>query len=106
MGKALALLGLASVLLAGCGPAAAVYGESRKVTKELLAPVMAADRPGIPADAATTCLVKGMTTGEVLKLPNSAMAKDAGQLAAFAGQVVARPGVSECLAAAERAAAG
>jgi len=93
-----------AVLLQGCGPAALVYGESRKVNRGIIAPIMTEDRPGVANEPATTCILKGMTVSEVLSLPNSAMAKEPDTLRGFVRQVAVRPGVAECLATAPKVA--
>ncbi|GEM_PF-1905359 len=95
---------VAALVLSGCAPATLVYGESRKVSKGLIAPIMAAERPGAANEAATICVLKGMTVGEVLSLPNSKMAEQPEALRGFVLQVAARPGVGDCLAAAEKGA--
>lgn len=83
----------------GCA-GALVYGESRKVTGNVLAPAVALVHPTVPQEAATTCIIKGMTVVEVLQLPNSARAKDAAEVQALVQEVSGRPGVADCLAAA------
>lgn len=85
--------------LQGCA-GALVYGESRKVTGDVLAPAVALELPALAQEPATTCIIKGMTVVEVLQLPNSARAKDAAQMRALVREVAARPGVAECLTAA------
>lgn len=101
MGKA----GFAIVVMAfglqGCA-GAIVYGESRKVNREALTPVVTAEYPDLAADAATDCIVKGMTVGETLSLPNSGTAPEA--LVSLVRQVATRPGVGDCLAAAGKVA--
>jgi len=87
-----------AVLLQGCGPAAVVYGESRKVSRQIIAPIIAEDLPGMANEPAATCILKGMTVSEVLSLPNSAMAQQTESLRGFVRQVAVRPGVADCLA--------
>ena len=98
MGKA----GLAVVVMAfglqGCA-GAVVYGESRKVSREVISPVVAVEQPGLETEAATTCILKGMTVTEVLSLPNSAAGKEPAALQGLVREVSVRAGVAECLAA-------
>ncbi len=89
--------------LQGCA-GAVVYGESRKVSREILSPVVAAEQPGVETEAATTCILKGMTVGEVLSLPNSSDGNQPEVLRGLVRDVGARPGVGECLAAAPKVA--
>ncbi len=104
MSKVWIAIAAAAVSVQGCAPATIVYGESRKVSRELIAPVMAEDQPGVENDAATTCILKGMTVGEVLSLPNSEMAKQPDTLRGFVRGVAVRPGVGDCLATSSKAA--
>lgn len=95
--------GLAIVAMAfglqGCA-GALVYGESRKVSREVLAPVVAAELPGSATVAATDCILKGMTVVEVLSLPNSTAGNQPDALRDLVREVALRPGVGACLAAA------
>ena len=103
MGRAwLAIAGMAFGLQ-GCA-GAVIYGESRKVSREVISPVVAAEQPGIDTAEATTCILKGMTVGETLSLPNSTAGNQPGALRALVREVSGRPGVGDCLAAAPRVA--
>jgi hypothetical protein len=88
---------LALVVQSGC--AAAVYGESRKVTREGIAPALPAVAPGMPAEAASRCMMAGLTQIEIVSLPNSGTFDDPARTEAFAREVAARPGVAACLGA-------
>ena len=99
MVKAMVAVLAMSFGLQGCA-GAIVYGESRNVTKDVLAPAVALEQPNLPQEAAVTCILKGMTVVEVLQLPNSARAKEMEQVRAFVREVAVREGVPECLAAA------
>ena len=98
--------GLATVVAAfalqGCA-GAAIYGESRKVSREVLSPVVAAELPAYAAEAATDCILKGMTVTEVLALPNSTAGNQPAALTALVAEVALRDGVPACLAAAPAA---
>ncbi len=96
MGKVLLLL----AVLAQSGCAAAVYAESRKVTREGITPPLATLAPGVPTDAASDCAMKGLTQGELLSLPNSGTLDGGPKADAFVAGLVARPKVVACLAAA------
>lgn len=85
--------------LQGCA-GAVIYGESRKVSREVLSPIVAAELPASEPVAATDCILKGMTVTEVLSLPNSTAGRQPGALAALVREVALRPGVPDCLAAA------
>jgi hypothetical protein len=97
--------GLAIIVMAftlqGCA-GAIIYGESRKVSRDVLAPVVAAELPDNDTAAATTCILKGMTVAEVLSLPNSTAGKKPEALSALVRDVAMRDGVGACLAAAPR----
>jgi len=103
MGKA----GLAIVVMAfglqGCA-GAVIYGESRKVNRGALTPVVAAEYPDLATEAATDCIVKGMTVAETLSLPNSDTGNTTNALVGLVREVAARPGVADCLTAARGAA--
>jgi len=89
---------LAAVLLqSGCA-GAAIYAESRKVTREGITPPLATLAPGIATDAAAACVMQGLTQGEILSLPNSGTLDDPDRAKTFVAGVVARPGVAACLA--------
>lgn len=89
--------------LQGCA-GAIVYGESRKVSREALAPTVAAAMPGMDTAAATDCIIKGMTVVEVLALPNSTTGNQPEALSGMVAEVSTRPGVDACLAAVPRVA--
>lgn len=89
--------------LQGCA-GALVYGESRKVSREALAPTVAAAMPDIDTAAATDCIIKGMTVVEVLALPNSTSGNQPEALSGMVQEVTTRPGVDTCLAAAPKVA--
>ncbi len=93
----IAVAGVA-LLVQGCAPATIIYGESRKVSRSMIAPVMVETAPTAANEAATTCILKGMTVAEVISLPNSAMGKQPDTLRGFVGEVATRPGVGDCIA--------
>lgn len=98
MKRVIMVLGAASLAVSGCAPI--IYGESRKVNKEAIVPVMAVERPDVPQDAAATCILQGMTVTEVLTTPNSPMVRDSAAMGVFVRDVMLRPGVAACLDAA------
>lgn len=98
MSKTWLIVAVAAFGLQGCA-GAIVYGESRKVSREVLSPVVAEQQPGLETEAATTCILKGMTVGEVLSLPNSTAGNEPAALSGLVTEVTARPGVADCLAA-------
>lgn len=85
--------------LQGCA-GAVIYGESRKVSREVLSPVVAAELPAFATEAAMDCIIKGMTVAEVLSLPNSSSGNEPAALQALVADVALRDGVAACLAAA------
>lgn len=91
------IMTLAAWSLSGCA-GAIIYGESRKVTREAVRPIVAEAMPGVDADAASLCVIKGMTAGEVLSLPNSNTIKATDTFAPVVRGVMARPDVATCLA--------
>jgi len=97
MMKTVGILALAAWSLSGCA-GAVIYGESRKVTREAVRPIIAEAMPGRDADAASLCVVKGMTPGEVLSLPNSDTIKATESFAPVVRGIMARPDVAACLA--------
>lgn len=99
-----ALLLLAVLMQSGCVVGGAIYAESRKVTREGLAPAVARAAPEAENEAATTCILKGLTQVEIVGLPNSGRLDDPARADALVREVLARPGVSDCIAAAPRAA--
>lgn len=103
MVKAWLAIPVLAFVLQGCA-GAVVYGESRKVSREVLAPVVALEQPDADTEAATTCILKGMTVSEVLALPNSTAGNEPAALRGLVQEVAARPGVAACLAAAPRVA--
>ncbi|MGQ0564693.1 MAG: hypothetical protein ACT4OK_06440 [Gemmobacter sp.] len=94
------LLLVAAMAQTGC--AAAIYAESRKVTREGITPPLATLAPGVQTEAAATCVMKGLSQVELLELPNSGTLDDAARAEAFVTSVLARPGVAACIAAAPR----
>ncbi len=99
MGKTGLLVVVMAFGLQGCA-GAVIYGESRKVSREVLSPVVAAELPAYEAAAATDCVLKGMTVTEVLSLPNSTAGNQPEALRGLVREVSQRAGVPECLAAA------
>jgi len=100
-------VGLAIVVMAfglqGCA-GAVVYGESRKVSRNVLGPVVAVELPTVETAMATDCIIKGMTVVEVLSLPNSTAGNQPDALRDLVREVATRQGVGECLAAAPQVA--
>jgi len=99
-----ALLGTA-LLLSGCAPALLIYGEGRRSSKESIMPIMATEKPDLAPDGSSTCIIKGMTVSEVVRLPNSKTVQRPDTLRTLVQEVMTRPGVADCLAAAPKAAA-
>lgn len=99
MRKAGLVIVVAAFGLQGCA-GAVIYGESRKVSREVLSPVVAVGLPAYQTDAATDCILKGMTVAEVLSLPNSTAGNEPAALQALVAEVALREGVPACLAAA------
>ena len=97
------LLMLAALTLSGC-VGAAIYGESRKVTRAGIAAPLASMMPDTDTAAATTCVMKGLTQGEILGLPNSGTLDDPARAEAFVTGAMARPGVGACIEALPKAA--
>lgn len=95
------LLLLAAFAQSSC--AVAIYGESRKVTREGITPPMATLAPGLPTDGAADCVMKSLTQAEIMTLPNSGTLDDPARAEAFAKDALARPGVAACLAALPKA---
>lgn len=91
------LLLLAVLLHSGCA-GALVYAESRKVTREGIIPPLATLAPGVPTEGAADCVMKGLTQGEVISLPNSGTLDDPSRASAFVQGVLARPDVGACVA--------
>jgi hypothetical protein len=98
-----ALLILAVLSQSGC-VGAAIYGESRKVTREGIAAPLATMMPETENRAATDCVMKGLSQGEIISLPNSGTLDDPARAEAFVSGAMARPGVGACLAAAPKVA--
>lgn len=99
-----ALLLLAVLMQSGCVVGGAIYAESRKVTREGISAAVARAAPEAENDTATTCVLKGLTQGEIIGLPNSGKLDDPARADALVREVLARPGVSDCVAAAPRTA--
>ncbi len=94
------VLVMAVLMQSGC--AAAVYAESRRVTRLGITPPLASLEPGIQTDAAATCVMKGLTQGELLSLPNSGTLDDPATAKTFVAGVIARPSVAACLSTAAK----
>ena len=93
----------AALMQSGC-VGAAIYGESRRVTREGIAAPLAVMMPDTDNAAATDCAMKGLTQGEIVSLPNSGTLDDPARAQAFVKGVMARPGVGDCLATAPKVA--
>lgn len=83
----------------GCAPGVILYHGSRTNSKPMIEKVIAESHPKLESDAASECVIKAMTVGEVLKLGTSdttvITADDKASVLGFA----ARPVAAECLAA-------
>ncbi len=97
------LLMIAVMSQSGC-VGAAIYAESRNVTRQGVAAPLATMMPETDNKAATDCVMKGLTQGEIIGLPNSGTLDDPARAEAFVSGAMARPGVGECLAAAPKVA--
>lgn len=95
------LAGLAMLAQSGCG--AAIYAESRKVTREGITPPLASIAPGAPTEPAATCVMRGLSQVEIMALPNSGTLDDPARAEALVRDVTARPEVAECIDALPRA---
>lgn len=98
------MFGLIAVMSQSGCVGAAIYGESRKVTREGIAAPLATMMPGTDNAAATTCVMKGLSQMEIVSLPNSGTLDDPAKAESFVKGAMARPGVGDCLAAAPKVA--
>lgn len=97
------LLLAAALMQSGC--AAAIYAESRKVTRAGISQPLPVLLPGVATTAAADCVMRGLTQVEALSLPNSGTLDAGPRAQAFVAEVLARPGVAACVAALPRIAA-
>lgn len=95
---------LLAAALAQSGCAVAIYGESRKVTRDGITPPLATLLPGVPTDGAADCVMKSLTQVELVSLPNSGTFEDPARAETFVKSLLARPGVGACVAALPKAA--
>lgn len=100
--RILMLAAVSALTLQGCAPVALIYADKRGDSKAAIAPLVARAHPDVDTDAATTCVVKGMTYGEVFALPTSDATKDAAANQVQVTELLARPIVSGCIAALPR----
>jgi hypothetical protein len=99
MGKWLLL----AAMMTQSGCAAAIYAESRKVTRAGITEPLATLLPGVPTTEAADCVFDGLSQVELLSLPNSGTLDGGPKVQAFVAEVLARPDVAACVAALPRA---
>ncbi|MFN3970280.1 MAG: hypothetical protein ACK4L4_02750 [Gemmobacter sp.] len=88
---------LAAVLMqSGC--AAAIYAESRKVTRAGIIQPLPSLVPNVATGDAADCVMKGLGQVELLNLPNTGTLDDGPRVRAFVAEVLARPSVAACVA--------
>lgn len=93
---------VAAFAQSGC--AVAIYGESRKVTRAGITPVLARLLPAVPTEGAADCVMKSLTQIELVSLPNSGTFENPARAEAFVKGALVRPGVGACIAALPKAA--
>jgi hypothetical protein len=98
-----ALLILALMAQSGC-VGVAIYAESRKVVRDGVSASLVRVAPESENGAATDCVLRAMTQGEIVGLPNSGTLDDPARADAFVRGVLARPEASGCIAAAPKVA--
>ncbi len=96
---------LVLAVLSQSGCAAAIYAESRNVTRAGITPPLATLMPAVPTDPAADCVMRGLTQGELLSLPNSGTLDDPAKAETFVKGVMARPKVVTCVGAIPKVAA-
>lgn len=98
------MLGLIAVTSQSGCVGAAIYAESRKVTRDGVAAALVTMMPETETRAATSCVMKGLRQTEILGLANSGTFDDPVRAEGFVSGAMARPGVGECLVAAPKVA--
>jgi hypothetical protein len=92
------LLPFALVLASGCSaPAYVIYDGSKNEASRLIARIMAEKRPTLDPQAATACVIAGMSYPEVIALGTSDISVTTAKHRAKVDEVLAREKVGACL---------
>jgi len=91
-----ALLGLALVALAACNQDK-VDEISRKAAGHVIKPVVQAQLPGVPTDAAVDCVLENATDEQVLALAADAVGGPTASTKEVVASIIAKPEALRCL---------